>query len=283
MALDNFIPEIWAARILYNMQKAQVYAQAGIVNRDYEGDIREAGDTVRINAIGAVTVSNYVKNTDMAAPETLSDAQTTLLINQAKYFNFQIDDVDRAQQRPQVMDAAMREAAYRLSDAADSYLAGLYTDVAAANWIGSDASPIVPDAATMYENLVGLKVILDENNVPTAGRWAIIPPWCHGLLLKDDRFVKYGGTQQEATARNGEVGEAAGFRILLSNNVVNVGGAKYKLLAGTADAWTYAEQLSRVEAYRPQLRFADAVKGLHLYGAKVVRPDGMAVLVASKS
>lgn len=283
MSLENFIPEIWSARLLANLHKSMVYAQGGVANREYEGEINAFGDVVRISAIGPVTVSSYTKNTNMSAAETLTDAQTALLINQAKYFNFQIDDVDKTQQKPKVMDEAMREAAYALADAADQYVAALYSDVPAANMVGTDLSAKVPTSITCYEFLVDLSVLLDENNVPSAGRWCIVPPWIHGLLLKDDRFVGNGTPGNESVLRNGQIGEAGGFTILKSNNVPNTTGTLYKILAGHSMAWSYAEQINSVEAYRPELRFADAIKGLHLYGAKVVRPQALALLTASKT
>jgi len=281
MSINNFVPTVWAARVLDNLNKALVYGN--IVNRDFEGDIRQMGDTVKINSIGAVTIGNYTKNTNIGDPETLSDAQTTLLINQANYFNFQVDDIDRAQQSPKVMDAAMREAAYGLGNAADQYIAGLYTGVAAGNTIGNDTTPIVPTASTAYEKLVDLATLLDEANVPSEDRWVVLPPWYYGLLLKDDRFVKAGTAQTDQVLRNGFVGEAAGFAVYKSNNVPNTTGTKYKIIAGQRKAISFADQINSVEAYRPEKRFADAVKGLHLYGAKLVYPQAIAVLTANKS
>lgn len=284
MAIDNFIPQVWSARLLQNLHNALVYGQAGVINRDYEGEIREVGNTVKINALGAVSVGTYTKNSDMNAPETLTDAQLTLLIDQSKYFNFQIDDVDKAQQKPKVMSEAMREAAYALADTADQYIAGLYTGVDSGNFIGTTAAPKTDlgDAGKAYEYLVQMAVLLDEDKVPAAGRWVIVPPWFHGLLLNDAKFVATGGSNAEATLRNGMIGEAAGFSIIKSNNVPNTTGAKYRIIAGHAMAWSYAEQISSVEAYRPERRFADAMKGLHLYGAKIVRPTCLAVLTANR-
>ncbi len=282
MALDNFIPEVWAARLLQSLHRVQVYTQPGVMNRDFQGDIREKGDTVRINWIGAVTVSDYTRNVDLSAPQALSDSQTTLLISRARSFNFQVDDLDAAQQHPKVMDAAMDEAAYALNDDADSFAAALYTDVSSATSIGSDASPITPTATSLYERLVDLCVLLDENNVPRTGRWVVLPPWAHGLLQKDDRFVKQVTPMATSVLMNGVVGQAAGFQVLVSNSVPNTSGAKYKILAGVPQAWTFAGQLRKLEAYRVERRFADAVKGLHLYGAKVVRPTALALLTANK-
>ncbi len=283
MSLNNFIPTIWAARVLENLRKSLVYGQDGVVNRDYEGEIRDVGDSVRINAIGPVTVFTYTKNTDIPPPETLSDAQTVLTIDQARAFNFQVDDIDRVQQRPKLMDEAMAEAAYSLRDDFDQYIAGLYTGVASGNTIGTDESPVVPGATTAYEYLVDLGVILDEAKVPRANRWVVVPPWFHGLLQKDDRFVKAGTTQSDQVLRNGEVGQAAGFRVLVSHNVPNTTGTKYKIIAGHPMAISAASQINKVEAYRPERRFADAVKGLHLYGAKLIRPTAIAVLTANRS
>mgnify|MGYP001429710565 CR=1 FL=1 len=280
MALTNFIPQVWSARLLENLSKNHVFAN--LASRDYQGDILRAGDRVKINSIGRVTIGTYTKNTDIGAPETLSDAQTTLIIDQSKYFNFQIDDIDAAQQNPKIMDGAMWEAAYGLSEAADQYLAGLYTQGQINS--GSDANPVVYAAAgDAYEQLVELATKLDEANVPKRGRWVVVPAWFHAMLLLDPRFL----TPQGAVLRNGEVGSAAGFAIFVSNNVATGTsthttntGITYKLMAGYPGSIAFAEQVREVECYRPEKRFADAVKGLHLYGAKVVRPQSLGVVVA---
>jgi hypothetical protein len=283
MSLETFIPSVWSARILANLHKAQVFAQPGVVNSDYTGDILHVGDSVRIHAIGAITVSDYTKNTDISAPEALTDAELTLNIDQGKYFNFQIDDIDAAQGQPRVMDEAMREAAYAISDAADTYVAGLYTDAASANLIGSTASPKT-DLATAgqpYVYLTQLKQKLDEANVPKSGRFVVIPPWYEAYLLQDQRFVSFGTAGNLDTLRNGAIGRAAGFDILVSNNVANTTSTKYRIIAGSPMAWAFADQITEIIGYRPERRFADAMKGLHVYGAKVVRPSAMAVLTAN--
>ena len=281
MSLDNFIPEVWSNRLLLSLKKRLVYGQTGVVNRDYEGDIREAGDTVRINSIGPVTVNNYTKNSDILAPQELEDAQAVLQITQQKYFNFQVDDIDQAQQRPQVMDAAMNEAAYALSLVADSYIAAKYTEAAWA--IGNDGTPeTLSTAAEAYELMVDMGVKLDEANVDAAGRWAIVPPWFMGTLAKDARFVANGTPENMSNIRNGVSGTIAGFTVMTSNNVPNTAGTLYKLLFGVSGAITFAEQIRKVEGYRPEKRFADAMKGLHLYGAKVIRPEMLGVVTINR-
>ena len=149
--------------------------------------------------------------------------------------------------------------------------------------IGSTAMPKVPTKDVAYEYLVDLGVLLDEANVPIDGRFVVVPAWFHGLLLKDDRFVRSGTSAGDSRLRNGEAGEAAGFSILKSNNVPNTTGTKYKILAGHSIATAYVEQIVDVQTYKPEKRFGDAVKGLHVYGAKVVRPSALACLIASKS
>lgn len=287
MAIANFIPEIWSAKLLSAQKKAQVYAQDGVVNRDYEGEITQGGDTVHINSIGDPTVKTYTKNTAIADPEVLTDAQRDLVIDQQKYFNVAIDDVDAAQTKPKLMGEVADRAAYKMRDVSDAFIASLYTGVAAGNTIGDDTTPKVPTVSTAgtaaYEYLVDLGIILDDNSVPSEGRWTVVPNWYYGLLQKDDRFVDASKSGSTATLRNGEVGEAAGFRILKSNNVPNTAGAKYKIIAGSPLAISYAEQILKTEAYRQEKGFADGLKGLHVYGGKLVRPDHIAVLTASKS
>lgn len=282
MALD-FIPTVWAARLLVALEKSLVYGQTNVCNRDYEGEIRASGNTVKIASIGDVTVDEYTKDTDIGEPETLTDAEQSLLIDQAKYFNFYVDSIDRAQQNVNVLDEAMRRASWSLRDHADSFLATkMDAAVPGGNKIGSTVTPKVPTKDDAYEYLVDLGVLLDEANAPIDGRFVVVPAWFHGLLLKDERFVKAGTRRSDTALRNGEVGEAAGFSILKSNNVLNTAGAKYKIIAGHSIATSYVEQIVDVQTYKPEKRFGDAVKGLHVYGAKVVRPTCLAQLIADK-
>lgn len=274
MALDNFIPELWSAELLVNLKNQLVYGSDSIVNRNYEGEVSRFGDTVRINSIGAVSVSNYTKNSNHAAPETLSDSQMVLVIDQAKMFNFQIDDIDRAQQNPKLMSAAMREAAYALAAEVDLHIANLLDTETPA---GNTLADVSFDATfeDYYEALVDLGVKLDENNAPADGRFAVMKPSVVGVLRKDDRFVSFGTEANRAVAAGGTgvLGTIAGFNILVSNRVPNGNGGNPQIQAGHSWATTLADQIESLEAYRPELRFADAMKGLHVYGSKVIRPE----------
>jgi len=283
MSLE-FIPTVWAARLLVALDKALIYGQTNVSNRDYEGEVKKAGNTVKIASIGDVSIGDYTKDTDIGDPETLSDEEQTLLIDNAKYFNFYVDSIDRAQQNVNVLDEAMRRSAWRLREASDTFLAEtMDAAVPAGNKIGTTGAPKVPTKDDAYEYLVDLGVLLDEQNVPTTGRFVIVPAWFHGLLLKDDRFVRSGTAAGDRKLANGEVGEAAGFTILKSNSVPNTTGTKYKIIAGHSIATAYVEQIVDVQTYKPEKRFGDAVKGLHVYGAKVVRPTALACLIANKA
>lgn len=284
MAIDNFIPEIWSARLMSNLNHDLVFGQPGVVNRDYEGEISAFGDTVRIHNIGRITVRDYTKNTDIVTPDDLVDGETLLLIDQQKYFNFQVDNIDQVQQKPKVMGEAMGEASYALANQVDQFIAGLFTDAISANLIGSDGAPKtdLATAGRAYEYLVDLGVKLDEADIPSAGRWVVIPPWYEGWLLKDQRFVSFGTVGNLDTLRNGMVGRAAGFDILKSNNIT-INSTTYRVMAGTSMAISMADQIVQTVAYNPEKRFGDAVKGLHVWGTKVVRPQALAVLFAQKA
>ena len=280
MAITNFIPEVWSAQLLASLKKSLIFAGPGVANRNYEGDISESGDTVRITSISRPTVATYTKDSTTITPETLTDAQRTLLIDQSKYFAFEVDDIDMRQARSggALMDEAAVEAAYALADVADQYVAGLYVGVDSSNAISTTS---ITTAALAVSNLIALKVKLDTANVPQQGRYVIIPPWYHGLLLGSDLFTRVDASGNSEGLRNGMVGRAFGFDVLVSNNCVNVTGDDWIVQAGYPGALSFAEQITKVEAYRPESAFSDALKGLHLYGAKLVRPTGIATLTAS--
>lgn len=278
MSVKNFIPQIWSARLLAHLDKIHVYA--GLVNRDYEGEITQFGDTVKINQIGDITIKKYT-GAKIDDPDELTGEQNTLVIDQANYFNFAIKDVDNAQTNPKLMNEAMARAAYGLNDTIDSLLAGIMV-AGAAGAIGSDESPIVPTKDDAYDLLVDLGTELTEKNVPLVGRWVVVPPFYHGFLQKDSRFVGNGTDVNMAILQGGHIGAAAGFQIYVSNNVPNTEGAKYKILGGTNAGASFAEQITETEGYRPESNFSDAVKGLHLCGVKVLQKDALATLTVNR-
>ena len=277
MAL-NFTPEIWSAMMLESLKKNLVYGDPSVVNRDYEGEISAQGDTVHIRSISRPTISNYTKGATLTY-ETLTDADRQLRIDQQKIFSFSVDDIDEAQASG-ALEQALTQAAYKLRDTADQYVAGLYTGAASANQIGTVS---VTTAALAYTQLRKLSVKLDEANVPSEGRWVVVPPWYYGLLLEEDKFVRVDASGSDMALRNAVVGQALGFTVLKSNNAPFVTGDDYAVIAGHAMAISYAEQILNIETLRLETKVATGVRGLHVYGAKLVRPDAIATVVASQT
>lgn len=278
MTINNFTPTLWAGALLKNLNDAHVYVQC--FNKDYEGQIRAQGDTVKINMIGRVTTFAYTKNSDMTAAETLDDSQLTLLIDQQRAFNFQIDDVDKAQNNLNVMNEAMREAAWALGDDADVFAANtLNANVDSANVLTAATVGTGAGDDDMYEVLVDLGTQLTANNVPESDRWAVVAPGHEALLRKDPRWSSFGTSENRRNLAGEMVKRVAGFDLMVSNNVPS----GTDIIAGYGGAATFADQIpeGQVEAYRPELRFADAVKGLRLYGAKVTRSYALAKVVAT--
>src|SRR5215207_7438309 len=267
MAITNMLPSIWSARILAKLEKNLVFAQPGVVNRDYEGDIRADGDRVHIHSFNDLTIGTYTKNSTTISYEQLTDTRVTLLIDQARYFSFKIDDVDAAQMRPELIDAASDRAAYQLAEDADSYVASLYSGASTSNPDNTiETSQFT--ATNVYQKFVDLSVLMDQVNLPADGRYAVVPPWVKGLLLQNASFL----AAQPSATLNGQVGQIAGISVLVSNNVKTTGSAPVvsHIMAGVPSALSFAEQIVNIEALRLEGSFADAVRGLHLYGAKVM-------------
>lgn len=285
MSIARFRPEIWSANLLVALRKSLVYGSPFVVNRDYEGEISEYGDTVRITSISRPAIGTYVPNQTVISFPELTDSQRTLTIDQAKYWSFSVDDVDARQARGNVMPQAADEAAYALADTIDQYIASFYTGVQSANQLGSITVNSATTPTDAYDKvLVPLKTKLDLANVPSQGRYVVIRPELHACLLRDQRFVANPASDATLDAlENGMVGRAAGFNISVSNNAPNTSGSEYIAQAGSNMAISFAEQINKVEALRPQSSFSDALKGLALYGAKLTRPDAIATAAVTVS
>lgn len=273
-----FKPEVWSARTLVALRKNLVYAGPTVVNHDYEGEIKKQGDLVHIRMVGDVTVSQYSSGATISYEDT-PDAETTLPIDRADMFAFKVDDIDKAQAGDELAQRT-DNAGYRMADSADQYVASLYTGVQAANDLGTVS---ITTADLAYNNLINLGVKLDEANAPEQGRYVVVPAWYYGLLLQNDKFVRVDASGSDAGLRQGLVGRVDGMDVLKSNNVPLITGDDYAVMAGYPGAISFADQVSQVENLRLQDTFATAVRGLHLYGAKLIRPDGIALLRASKT
>ena len=278
MGLENFTPQIWTGKLFVRLRKAHVFG--GLVNTDYEGEIAGAGDTVNINEIGPVTVSDYTKYTALTW-EALDSSQKKLLIDQQKSFSFTVDNIDRAQNKPKVMNGAMSEAAYAVADTIDQHIASKYAQAGvtgtAAN-IGSSGSSLTVSTGNVIETISYVQRYLNEANTPTAGRFGAIPPWLHQKLV----LAEVGGIASTAVPKvrddgviaQGFVGEAFGFQLFMSNNVSN-NGTQYRPMFGTRQAISYAGQITEIRAVEREDYFDQGIKGLYVYGCKVVRPNAL--------
>ena len=268
MAISNFIPTVWSENLYSQLDKQ--YIAAKNCNREFEGDISEMGSVVNIIGVGEIDVFDYNKDTDMSDPQALSDTLRSLTINRAKAFNFQIDDIDRAQCTPKLMDEAMKVAASALANEADKHIYSLCIQAA---WDVMDDNATVDN---IIDHIIEARTILFRNNVTNASDIIVeVSPDIAGLILKAKIDLS---TDNADALENGCIGSIAGCKIFVSNNIVTVDDTDtvyHKCLVRTKRAIAFAEQLSEIVAYRPEKRFADAVKGLHLYGAKVVYPNEM--------
>ena len=271
MAISNFIPTVWSENLYSQLDKK--YIAVNHCNREFEGDIKEKGCTVNIVGVGEVSVFDYTKDTDMSDPQVLSDVARSMVIDQAKAFNFQIDDIDRAQCTPKLMNEAMKVAASALANAADSYVFSLYDQ--ATNIIKEDSTTV----DNIINHIIDARTKLFANNVSDASDIVIeVSPAVAAIILKAKIDLSSDNTEVLET---GCIGSIGGCKIFVSNNIVTedqTGATYYKCFARTKRAIAFASQLSEINAYRPEKRFADAVKGLHLFGAKVVYPNEMVLL-----
>lgn len=267
MSLNNFTSTVWSETLYQELQKN--YVGVKLCSREFEGDIKSQGDRVKICGIQPISVFNYSKNINMPLPEILSDNERTLIIDQAKGFNFFIDDIDTAQARPNIMTEAMRRASDALSDVADRYIYSLEDEA---------VETITNDAVTS-ENIISIladaRLKLMENNVPASASISLeVSPAIEQKLVLAKVLRSTDNTDVLA---NGYIGSFMGFDVYVSNNIPKNNGV-YKCIARTNRAIAFAEQINSVTAYQPELRHGDAVKGLHLYGAKIVYPTEMLFL-----
>lgn len=271
MAINNFIPTVWSEALYDELQKN--YVGVKLSSREYEGEIKTQGDRVKINGLGPVTVFNYTKNTNMPAPEVLSDNTRTLVIDQAKGFNFCIDAIDDVQSSPKLVQAAMKKAADALSDVADQYIYSLEDD---------NVTAIIKEGLTA-DNIVSVisnaRRILMENNVPNSATISLeVPPAVEQLLVMANLLTD---TNNSNALSKGYIGKMFGFDIYVTNNIQKAPDGFYRCIARTERAIAFAEQINSIKPYEPELRNGTAVKGLHLYGAKIVYPKEMVFIDVS--
>jgi len=275
--ITNFVPQIWSTLINKSLEKSLVYGSC--TNSVFEGQIKSAGQILHISEIGDITVNPYVAGTTTLAYEELNDAGQNLTISESKSFSFKLDDVNKYQANAELLKPAVEKATYAIADTIDSFISGKYTDAGIISGLGTDAIPIALNKTIISQTIVSIARALDDAKVPRDERFLILPPWAIQDYVNANIAVSTNNTDLMA---NGFVTRYAGFDILMSQNVSKV-GANYKILAGHKSAIAYAGQASEVEALRLEGSFSDAVRGLYLYGCKVINPDRLACLTAAET
>lgn len=273
MSYNNFIPTIWSAKLQAERERDAVAVK--LCNRDWEGDIKEVGDEVRINGVIRPTVAQYVKNSTVITPQNLSGAGTSLKIERADYFAFEVDDIDKRQASGNIMDAQMKEANEAMSDSSDDYIYSKYTD------FGTEIDATNVSSASVISKVTAALTALWNNKVPKKAEifLEVSPNFAAKMLLADIIYT----TPNDKIMENGFIGRLKNFlgiTVYMTTGIYNDGTFDYCVMR-TKAAIAFADQLEKIEAYKPESSFSDAVKGLHLYGAKVVRPKEAVRIKAS--
>ena len=272
-----FIPEVWSTKLNSMLETGCVMLQC--VNRNWEGEIKNQGDKVKI-----ITPANVSVSTLGSSAITYSELEPTsmdLVIDQKKFFAFKINDVAQVQSNSDIMEAHLASAKKAIEVVQDSYLLAQHTNVPAANTVGTEAAPIELSKSTIYEQFVNLALALKNSNAmnSTSHPWVVINPTVESYLLQSPEFIGAHNVADE-TLRNGAIGRIAGMDVLVSTNLTATSD-KYYVLAGTNEAITFASQLAKIESLRDKDSFSDLVRGLYLYGAKTVQPNALAKMIVS--
>ncbi len=274
-----FIPEIWSKKLSNMLDKKCVMMQC--VNRNYEGEISQQGDKVKIITPAAVSISTL--GTAGITYSELEPTSQELVIDQKKFFAFKINDVASVQANSNIMEAHLENARKAIEQVQDAYLLSQHVNVTAANTVGSDAAAITLDKTTIYKYFVELAMKLKNSDAVGNGQrpWVVINPLVESYLLQSSEFIGAHNVADQ-TLRDGAIGRIAGMDVLVTTNLTETDGKIY-VLAGTNEAITFASQLAKIETLRDKDSFSDLVRGLYLYGAKTVQPAALAKMIVSTS
>jgi hypothetical protein len=262
MSTPQFVPQIWTTKILRVLEDNLIAKK--ICNKEAEGEIKKAGDTVYFNGLSDPTIKDYAGTVNY---EELKDSGLALLIDQQKYFAFKVGDIDKAQSKIDEKGSQASRASYKLKETCDSFILGKYAEAK------SKVTETVT-SANVLSTLGAMQQKLSEENVSESDMFVIIPPWLRlKLQLAGIKFTINEGI-------NGTGGMAwtkeLGFDVYVTNQVVNLGSVatpQSQVLAGAYNSIAFADQILETESLRLESSFDNAVRGLHVYGGKVVRPD----------
>ena len=290
-----FLPSVFSKKVLNFFRKAAVVE--AITNTDYAGEISAFGDSVKIIKEPVISVSNYTRNAD-TTETLLTDQEISLVVDSAKAFKFIVDDIETNMSHVNFKEVASSSAAYALKDSYDAaVLATMFSGVSSSSpdhVIGSDSS--TADAtmthATNSVDLLGsdgtgvdaidlmarMARLLDDQSVPEEGRWFVAPPsFYEELAQSGSKLLSVDFNAGQGSIRNGLVssGKLRGFDMYKSNNIASTSNATGKVMAGHISSTATANTILSTEVLRDPTSFGDIVRGLHVYGAKVLRPEAL--------
>lgn len=290
----RFIPELWSGKIIEKFYDATVLA--AVANTDYEGEITSYGDKVTIRTKPSITINDYTAYTALTT-ETPSSAVVELLIDQGKYWSTALDDVMEVQSDLDHFSLWADDASEQMKIEIDTdVLAGIPAGVAAANQgatagvqngtslnLGAAAAPVTVNATNVIGKIIECGQILDENNIPETGRWIVIPAWMAALIktsdLKDASLTGDGVSM----LRNGRLGMIDRFTLYASNLLPwNASDSANTIIFGHSHGLTFASQLTKVETLRAESTFGTILRGLQVFGYKVVDGTALGLLYATR-
>jgi hypothetical protein len=284
----NFIPEIWAGKLIENFYDATVLAF--IANTDYEGEIKNYGDTVNIRTTPELTINDYVKGQTLTV-ENPDKPKLQLLIDKGKYFAAVEDDVDQVQSDIAMMDSWSKDASERMKITIDTDVLGnIAGDVASTNRgitageqslaidLGVTGTANALTTSNVLAEIINHGTVLDEANVPEADRWMLIPAKMAGLIKQSDLKDASITGDGSSPLRNGRLGVIDRFTLYVSHNLpLSATGAagEFTLFAGHKKGLTFASQMTNMETLRSESTFGDIIRGLQVYGYKVVKDTAL--------
>ena len=289
-----FIPEIWSGKLIEKFYAATVLA--AISNTDYEGEIKNMGDKVKIRTKPTITIRDYTLDQQLTVDRP-SSTSVELTIDYAKYFNLVLDDIMERQSDMNLMSMWADDASEQMKIVIDTaVLLGLDAGVDAKNKgatagkisgninVGATGAPVIPTKADIVDHIVDLGQCLDEQNIPETGRWLVIPPWIGSLIKKSDlRDASISG-DGISLARNGRLGMIDRFTLYSSNLLPSATDGTHtctRVFAGHPAGLTFASQISQMETLRSESTFGTLLRGLQVYGFKVIDGTTIAELYAA--
>lgn len=291
---SRFIPEIWSGKMVVKFYKSTCLSE--ISNTDYEGEIKDVGDTVIIRSTPTIAINDYYKGQKLSY-ETPESTPVELLIDKAKYWAFGCDDIDVYQADIKLLENWSMDAAEQMKIGIEENVwDNIYDDMSSSNTgatagaisssfdLGASTAPVQVTKANVLDYIIDCGVVLDEQNVPETDRWFVIPAWMAGLIKKSDLKDASLTGDSQSPLRNGRIGMIDRFTLYSSNTLYSVTDTVpcYYSMFGHKSALTFASQITKTEQLRAESTFADLVRGLQVYGYKVIKPEALGTLYCRK-